>query len=114
MPRDRTTSLAVLRYMRSKPGLIMHYSDVASDLNVNASNVNSCLVRCVTRNPEYGITREGQGQYLFSPDKQGKKSEATPDATPMGEVYELVGQSKDGTRVVRDSTGVLWKLTERL
>lgn len=113
--RNNDATVAVLRYMRGKPGQIIHYSDVAGDLQMDEKNVNAVLARVVSKHPEYGMDRKGSGQYVFDPSKVLvlPKTESTKP-TIVGSMYEGVGVTKDGTRIVRDEDGTIWKLSERL
>lgn len=111
--RAQTTN-DVLRYMRARPGQILLYGDVAADINQPRQNVNNALVRAVKAHPEWGIERRGSGQYVFLPEKQTDTTPEPEKESPTQSLYEGVGVTKDGTRIVRDTEGVLWKLSERL
>jgi hypothetical protein len=109
-------TIAVLRYMRAKPGQYLYFRDIAADLNQDIAKVNNSLSQVVRSHPEYGVRRVGQGQYVFKPELQGEEvtTEAPVDERPETHMYEGVGVTQDGTRVIRDENGVLWKLSERL
>ena len=114
MANHRRT-IDTMRYMRNRPGQIIHYSDVAADVNLTNTQVNSALGYAVAKHPEWGIERRGSGQYVFLPEKQKDSPPDKPAAEdPTQSVYEGVGVTKDGSRIIRDTNGVLWKLSDRL
>jgi len=108
------TVIPVMRYMRAHPGTITHYTDVAKDLNIDDKRVNACLGSVVRDKPNYGVRREGSGQYVYRPNLETEVPKNGAGSTPVGQMYELVGTSKDGVPIVRDESGTLWRLSERL
>jgi hypothetical protein len=62
-----------------------------------------------------GIRRIGMGQYIFKPEFQ--MNTEIPEPEPKKEdpmYYEYVGQTQDGTIIVRDENSVLYRLSDRL
>jgi hypothetical protein len=115
MSSRSTTSQDAIRYMRANANVGVHYVDVATAIHAPKTHVNNALVRVVNKHPEMGIRRIGMGQYIFKPEYQMNGAAQEPEITkPTPMVYEYVGQAKDGTIIVRDEEGVLYKLAERL
>lgn len=111
MPKSTNpTTRIVLKYMRNHAGEVMHYADVAADLSLEESTVNASMARMVLRHPEYGVVREGSGQYVFYKSREGAEPvDVEPERTgPM--MYEEVGQTSAGVIIVRDEKGVLYSL----
>jgi hypothetical protein len=100
--------------MRANPNVGVHYVDVAVAIHAPKSHVNNALVRLVNKHPEMGIRRIGMGQYIFKPEFQlnGNEPPEPEKANPM--YYEFVGTTQDGTIIVRDEEGILYKLSDRL
>jgi hypothetical protein len=110
-----TTSPDAIRYMRANAGIGVHYIDVANAIHAPKTHVNNALVRVVNKHPEMGIRRIGMGQYIFKPDYQMNGAEPEPEPKkeePM--YYEFVGQTQDGTIIVRDENSVLYRLSDKL
>jgi hypothetical protein len=110
------TVIPVMRYMRTHPGTIIHYTDIAKDLNIDDKRVNACLGSVVRDKPNYGVRREGSGQYVYRPHLETEEAARNnaASAPTFGQMYEHVGTSKDGVPIVRDETGTLWRLSERV
>lgn len=119
--RSQTTA-DVIRYMRANANIGVHYTDVATAVHAPKTAVNNSLTRLVTMRPEMGIRRIGMGQYIFkpefqlSPDTLKTKPEPEPaqELPPSYAIYEEVGKTQDGTIIVRDEGGTLFKLSDKL
>lgn len=106
------TSLLVMRFMRTKAGQVMHYSDIAIEVGLPGTLVNTALVRAVSKHPEWGIRRMARGEYVFKPELQDIVQDIVQ--TKVSQMYESVGQTKDGTIIVRDEEWILYRLAEKL
>lgn len=115
--KSSMTSQDAIRYMRANANIGVHYIDVATAIHAPKANVNNALVRVVNRHPEMGIRRIGMGQYIFKPEFQLNGNEPTAEPEVKEEIpqmYEFVGQTRDGTIIVRDENSILYRLAERL
>lgn len=114
MANQTDTTRKVLAYYRARPGQTIHYKDVAEDIpGSTPANVNASLSRVVAKHPEYGFERHGAGNYVYLRDKENMPKEEK-EIPAHKQIFEGVGITKDGSRIVRDENGVLWKLSERL
>jgi hypothetical protein len=108
-------TIDTIQYMRANSGIGVHYIDVAVAVHAHKSQVNNALTRIVNKHPEMGIRRLAMGQYIFKPEYQnGEKPVTTPEPVKTYSMYEGIGHTQDGTIIVRDEEGVLYKLSERL
>jgi hypothetical protein len=113
------TSRLVMSYYRQRPGQVINYHDAAVDLAIPENRVNAACSRIVLRYPRYGLRREGSGEYVFRPDLELTaaplpETPEPPKSGPSGQMFEEVGQTADGTIVIRDEKGQLWKIGEVL
>lgn len=114
IPRS-TTSADAIRYMRANPNIGVHYLDVATAIHAPKTHVNNALVRLVKSHPEIGVRRIGMGQYIFKTEYQMNGPDPEPEPikeSPM--YYEYIGQAQDGTIIVRDEAGILYRLSDKL
>lgn len=105
-------TIAVEKYMRERPGELLHYRDVAEGVGATHTQVSNVLVRMVRAHPERGIRREQQGRYVYRPDADHPaRGPAVPDGPKPGDLFECVGSLGDGMTVVRDPVSyVLYRL----
>lgn len=94
------------RYMRQSPGIQIHFHDIAKDTGLELSQVNNALSQ-MCRNGDQGIYRVKSGVYIYRPETVAQE---TPQNTGP-KMYEEVGTTKAGERVIRDENGILWKLS---
>jgi hypothetical protein len=101
-------NLAAVKYLRDRPGQIIHYTDVSDGLGLgrcepDLGRVNAALARVAREFPERGIRREGAGHYVYRPDQD--TAPARPGEIPTGpkpgDLFECVGRVS-GAVVVRD------------
>jgi hypothetical protein len=101
-------NLAAIKYLRDRPGQVIHYTDISDGIgegrdDPNIGRVNAALARVVRQFPERGIRREGSGHYTYRPDLDVRP--ARPGETPIGpkpgDLFEVVGRV-NGAVVVRD------------
>lgn len=111
------THKAVLKWMQMHPGEIHHYKDIANALGGNFTifGINASLARMVKYHPDYGVTREGSGLYLYRVGAVKAPQALAPEPKREGPMmYEEVGTTQSGDVIVRDEKGVLWKLSGAL
>src|ERR1700722_220089 len=120
MPRYGVTGTQVLRYMRSRPGQVEHYSDITLGSGYGpeqGGSVSTLLARMVVKHPEYGVVRVGgerSGQYVYRAEL-ALQTQQEPVEAPSPKLYEVVGFLPDSTTmVVRDDEQVmsLWRKIE--
>jgi|SRR5215475_4426080 len=101
-------NLAAARYLRDRPGQVIHYREIAigcglPDKEPEIGRVNAALARIVRNFPERGIFREGSGHYVYRPDRDTHPARPgeTPAGPKPGDLFEVVGRV-GGHTVVRD------------
>jgi hypothetical protein len=90
---------------------VFHYSEVAEAIKADEKNINAALVRAVAKHPEWGIERVGSGQYRYLVARATAEPEKV-QSNPTGEMFEKVGTTADGTIIVRNESGVLYRLAD--
>src|SRR5580692_12123093 len=105
MPRYGVTGTQVLRYMRSRPGQVEHYSDITLGSGYTADkggSVSTLLARMVVHHPEYGVVKVGgerSGQYVYRAEL-ALQSQPDPVEAPSPKLYEVVGFLPDRTTMI--------------
>jgi len=100
----------IARWFIERPGTVTHYADVAEALNMPKGLVNAALAR-MAKIPQYNIGHgEVAGYYVYRPNavKPAEPARETP------EMFELVGLTQSGVKVVRSEKGILYPLGTEL
>ena len=113
MAKQTQSTNLILKYYRSKPGQIIHYTDAADELHIDEAGANAALSRVVANHPEDGFRRVGSGQYIFRPNLVMEEMQDPPQKTTPT-MLEMVGNTKGGKIVVRDENGTLYTLGEEI
>ncbi|MGI0133942.1 MAG: hypothetical protein ACREBW_03170 [Candidatus Micrarchaeaceae archaeon] len=109
--RNNQGSLNAYAFLRARPGQLFHYSEVAEAIKADPKNTNAALVRAVASHPDWGIERSGSGHYRYLIAKSSAEP-AKPSANDAGEMFEKVGTTMDGNIIVRNESGVLYRLAD--
>lgn len=135
MAEKRTSNNVIgplYRYMKERPDMVVHLSDMRADLDLNPTSIDSAINRMVA-NPEYRVFRGPvKGTYMYktavkadavsaNPEVIASKSAvapkvaAIPSKLPIDtqcdmsrETYEFVGHLNDVTDILRDTRARLY------
>ena len=110
--RSNQDSLHAFAYYRARPGQVFHYTEVAEAIKADERLVNAALARAVVKHPEWGIERVGAGQYRYLMTKATAQPEVAKAPPDNSEMFEKVGTTADGTIIVRNESGVLYRLSD--
>jgi hypothetical protein len=108
-PTPVQRNLAAVKYLRDRPGQVIHYADVSEGIGEGRTDdkalgrVNAALARVSREYPERGVCREGSGHYVYRPDRDThppRRGETPPGPKP-GDLFEVVGRVAQ-TVIVRD------------
>jgi len=106
---DRSRQVA--RWMIERPGTVTHYADVAEALDMPKNLVNAALSR-MAKMPQYRINHgDVAGYYVYRPNAVTEPAEVSRE---IPEMFELVGITQSGTKVVKSEKGILYTLSTEL
>lgn len=113
MAERRRVQHDVLRFMSQAPGQSVFLGDMMADLNLTARQVQNGVLQLIGRGEPIDVKQNGR-QWVYVPNRKDRKVEAEKSKPPadLGELYVLVGYTKDQSPIVRSEAGRLYKTEE--
>lgn len=107
MSKD-AVSPKVLEFLRNNANLEYGIDEITRETGCKRSSVTGCLLRMAKNSASPIVFGSQQGFYRYSTSLGNKEEPQTP------EMYEFIGLTQAGERIIRDEHKRLWRIAGEL